>query len=722
MSTVNMRPSLASISGVGPSGPTTATATSSRSFKPCANCTCSYGQLSRQGRRSSALLKQINFSRRHSHFGNPPLSPTSESIYSTDSICQLKSTETAKRLLALRKQMATHDLCCYIIPSEDEHQSEYVSQADERRAFISGFTGSAGVACVTRDVLNFNTDKPEGEAILSTDGRYFNQASQELDCNWTLVRQGEDPITWQQWAVNEAHEMSLALGGKPTKIGIDPRLISFDQVRMFEKVIKDKTEGTNARIEFVAVADNLVDKIWCEFETMPVRDLNELLLLDRKYTGECYKSKRERVMNKISKDHNGASHLVVFALDEICWLLNLRGSDIEYNPVFFAYLVLSNDETILFTDNPFDDKIESYLSENNVKVESYQNIWSFLSDKASALAEKKETILIPSNSSWEIVRKLYGSTMKRVSSPIEVMKSVKNETEIQNAHAAQVKDAVALIQYFSWLEDQLVKHEKLIDEHKASQKLTEIRKTAKHYMGNSFCTISSTGSNAAVIHYEPPEENSSMIDPNKIYLCDSGAQFLEGTTDITRTLHFTDPTQEEIDNYTLVLKGNLALERLVVPEGTSGYNIDVIARQFLWQAGLDYKHGTGHGVGSFLNVHEGPIGIGYKPHLVNFPLEKGNIITNEPGYYKDGEYGIRIENDLLVKEAEGLQFGKRKFLKFENLTMVPYCKKLINTSVLTPEEKSQINDYHTRIWSSIVPFLQPSSIAFKWLKRETKPL
>lgn len=192
MSTVNMRPSLASISGVGPSGPTTATATSSRSFKPCANCTCSYGQLSRQGRRSSALLKQINFSRRHSHFGNPPLSPTSESIYSTDSICQLKSTETAKRLLALRKQMDTHDLCCYIIPSEDEHQSEYVSQADERRAFISGFTGSAGVACVTRDLLNFNTDKPEGEAILSTDGRYFNQASQELDCNWTLVRQGED--------------------------------------------------------------------------------------------------------------------------------------------------------------------------------------------------------------------------------------------------------------------------------------------------------------------------------------------------------------------------------------------------------------------------------------------------------------------------------------------------------------------------------------------------
>lgn len=717
-----MRPSLASFSAAGPAAATTTAAVSARNFKPCANCTCSYGQLSRQGRRSSALLRQINFSRKHSHLGNLPLSTTNESVYSSDSICQIKSTETAKRLLALRKQMAAHDLCCYIIPSEDEHQSEYVSQADERRAFISGFTGSAGVACVTRDLLNFNTDKPEGKAVLSTDGRYFNQASQELDPNWTLIRQGEDPVTWLQWSINEAHEMSLALGGKTAKIGIDPRLISFDQVKTFEKLIKDKNEGTDAKVEFVAISENLVDMIWSNFETIPVRDLNELLHLQLTYSGKCFNSKRELVMQYLSEKHNGATHLVVFALDEICWLLNLRGSDIEYNPVFFAYLVLSNDETILFTDNPFDEKIEEYLEQSNVKVEPYHNIWSSLSDKAVTLAEKKETILIPSNSSWEIVRKLNGSTVKRIQSPIEIMKAVKNETEIQNAHSAQIKDAVALVQYFSWLEDQLVNQEKLIDEYKAAQKLTEIRKTAKHYMGNSFATISSTGANAAIIHYSPPQENSSMIDPTKIYLCDSGSQFLEGTTDITRTLHFTKPSKEEINNYTLVLKGNLALERLVVPEGTSGFNIDVIARQFLWQAGLDYKHGTGHGVGSFLNVHEGPIGIGSKPHYGNFPLQKGNIITNEPGFYKDGEYGIRIENDLLVKEAEGLQFGKRKFLKFENLTMVPYCRKLINTSLLTHEEISQINEYHARIWSSVVPFLQPSSISFKWLKKETKPL
>lgn len=705
----------------GTTNTATVAAASSRPFRPCANCTCSYGQLSRQGRRSSALLRQINFSRRQSQIGIP-LSPTNESVYSSDAICQVKIVKTSKRLVALRKQMASEGLCCYIVPSEDEHQSEYVAQADERRAFISGFSGSAGVACISRDLLNFNTDEPEGKAILSTDGRYFNQAGQELDYNWSLLRQGEDSLTWQQWTIDEAYEMSLALGGQTTKIGIDPRLISSNQVALFKRLINEKTQGTNAKVELVPVIENLVDKIWSEFETVPVRDLNELILLDHEFSGECFLSKRERVMKNLSEKCNGASNLVVVALDEICWLLNLRGSDIEYNPVFFAYLLLSNDETILFTDNPFDNKIKSYLEENSVTVESYQKIWSHLSSKAAVLSETKDAILIPSNSSWEIVRQLEGSLVKSVQSPLETLKAVKNEIEIQNAHAAQVKDAVALVQYFSWLEDQLVNQEKLIDEYKAAQKLIEIRKTAKNYMGNSFETISSTGPNAAIIHYAPPEENSAMIDPTKIYLCDSGSQFLEGTTDITRTLHFTKPSKEEMDNYTLVLKGNLALERLVFPEGTSGYNIDVIARQFLWKEGLDYKHGTGHGVGSFLNVHEGPIGIGFKPHLASFPLEKGNIITNEPGYYKDGEFGIRIENDMLVKHADGLRFGNRKFLKFDNLTVVPYCKKLINTQLLTDEEKSQINKYHERVWSTVVPFLQPSSLAFKWLKRETSPL
>ncbi|SCW01090.1 LAFE_0D04852g1_1 [Lachancea fermentati] len=722
-STLNMKPSIASLSTAGPRA-LSAPNGIDRPFRPCANCTCSPGLLSRQNRRSSLFMRQLTNSRRKSFYrdGHSSSHGSGESVYSSDTICQVKDINTSERLLRLRKKMADHEICCYIVPSEDEHQSEYVSLADQRRAFISGFTGSAGVACITRDLLNFNKDQPEGKSVLSTDGRYFNQASQELDFNWRLIKQGEDPVTWQEWCVNEAKEMSLSLGGKIAKIGIDPKLITFDQVTKFKALIKDKVEDTNAKVELVPVEDNLIDAIWGKFEAVPVRESNDLLHLDDGFTGESFQEKRSRLIKYLNDKTKGSQAFCTIALDEICWLLNLRGSDIEYNPVFYAYLIIRGDETILFTENPYDDGIKKYFKENKIEVKAYSNFWEEIAHTASVLSEKKETIVIPTGASWEIYRKINGASHKEIQSPIEIFKAVKNSVEIRNAHAAQVKDAICLTQYFAWLEEQLTVKEALIDEYKAACKLIEIRKTQKNFKGNSFETISSTGANAAVIHYAPPAENSSMIDPSKIYLCDSGSQFLEGTTDITRTLHFTKPTKEEIRNYTLVLKGNLALERLVFPEGTSGYSIDVIARQFLWKEGLDYRHGTGHGVGSFLNVHEGPMGIGFRPHLMNYSLTKGNIITNEPGYYKDGEYGIRIENDLLVKRAEGLKFGERKFLKFENLTLVPYCRKLIDVKILTPEEKNQINEYHSRIWHCVVPFLQPQSISYKWLKRETATL
>lgn len=726
---LGMKPSLTSLNAM-PSSSATHTAAAGapglgRPFKPCANCTCSPGLLFRQNKRASILLRQLSDSRRKSFFkdgASQSRSGSNESVYSSDTICQVKNVNTSERLLKLRQKMAEHDLCCYIVPSEDEHQSEYVSLADQRRCFISGFTGSAGVACITRDLLNFNADHLEGKSLLSTDGRYFNQASQELDFNWTLLRQGEDPLTWQEWCINEATEMSLSLGGKVTKIGIDPKLIGYDQVVKFQQMIKTKVEGVKAQVELVPVTRNLIDDIWNDFEPIPVRDLNNLLLLDYSFSGESFQEKRTRLMKHLTEKFSGCENFCVTALDEICWALNLRGSDIEYNPVFYAYLLFKGDETVLFTDDPYNDKIKQYFEENKITVKSYNNIWEALSSTATTLSKSNDTILVPNNSSWEVIRKLEGAHYKQVQSPVEIFKAVKNELEIRNARSAQVKDAVCLSQYFSWLEEQLTVKEALIDEFKAAQKLIEIRKTQRNFMGNSFETISSTGANSAIIHYSPPEANSSMIDPSKIYLCDSGSQFMEGTTDITRTFHFTQPSKQQIDNYTLVLKGNLALERLVFPEGTSGYNIDVIARQFLWSQGLDYRHGTGHGVGAFLNVHEGPMGIGFRPHLVNYALEKGNIITNEPGYYEDGEYGIRIENDMLVKEAKGLKFGERKFLKFENITLVPYCKKLINVKMLTPEEKKQINDYHGKVWSSIVPFIQPQSITYKWLKRETSAL
>lgn len=692
--------------------------------RPCADCTCSPGLLSRQGRRSSMFLKQLENNRRRRCEKDGKTSGLSssgnESIYSSDSLCRsTREINTSKRLLKLRSQMIKHDLCCYIVPSEDEHQSEYVSLADQRRAFISGFTGSAGIACITRNLLNFNEKHPDGKSILSTDGRYFNQASQELDFNWTLLKQGEDKMTWQQWCIKEAQEMSEGLGGRVAKIGVDPRLISYEQVKNFNSLIEQHvTASSGAKVELVPVEMNLIDAIWGQFESVPERNSNELMLLPADIHGECFEEKRSRLLKYIHKNYSSSKSLAVVALDEICWFLNLRGSDIDYNPVFYSYLFIDDENTTLFTDNPFDDDIETYFAKNKIDIKPYNEFWSHLNQESVKNESQKASILIPDNASWQLIRQVGTADYKQIHSPIDLFKSIKNSTERRNARAAQVKDGVCLAQYFAWLEDQLISSEALIDEYRAAEKLLGIRRTQRNFLGNSFETISSTGSNAAVIHYAPPMVGSSMIDPTKIYLCDSGSQFKEGTTDITRTIHMTNPTQEEIDNYTLVLKGNLAVERLVFPENsTTGIHIDAIARQFLWSRGLDYKHGTGHGIGSCLNVHEGPIGIGQRGSLIKFPLQAGNILSNEPGYYKDGEYGIRLENDLLVKPAE-TPSGAR-FLQFENLTMVPYCKKLINVKMLTREEKDQINDYHKRIWNSVVPFLQPRSVTFKWLKRET---
>ncbi|EDO15767.1 hypothetical protein Kpol_478p2 [Vanderwaltozyma polyspora DSM 70294] len=724
--------------------PSSSSVRGNRPFRPCDDCTCSPGLLSRHGKRSSIFFRQYENTRRRAHSSaNNQLSASNESVYSSDTLCKnFKEVNTTERLLHLRNEMRSNDLCCYIVPSEDSHQSEYVSEKDERRSFISGFTGSAGIACITRDLLNFNDEKePTGKSILSTDGRYFNQALQELDYNWALLRQGEDKLNWQQWCCNEAIEMLKGLGlksnKKPLKIGIDPKLITYEQVLNFkstlEKMLSENSINGNSSdyIQLVPITENLIDKIWGDFEPVPSRPSNDLILLDESYHGEEFSSKRSRILKKLSSskksndDSKIKNYFVTVALDEICWLLNLRGSEIDFNPVFYAYLLIDDqsDETILFTDSKYDDKIKQYFESNRIVVKPYDQFWESLSGFVTEATNDATTFIVPDNSSWQLIREVSKKTYKMLHSPVDVLKSVKNVTEIANAHRAQVLDSVCLTQYFAWLEDRLIQHEALIDEYTAAEKLTEIRKTKKTFIGNSFDTISSTGANAAVIHYKPPKENSSMINPQKIYLCDSGSQFLEGTTDITRTIHLDKPTEEEIKNYTLVLKGNLALERLIFPEGTNGYQIDVIARQYLWEQGLDYRHGTGHGIGAMLNVHEGPIGIGTKPTSIKYPLQAGNIISNEPGYYKDGEYGIRIENDLLVEVVKPeMRFGDKKFLCFENITLVPYCRKLIDVKMLDKREREQINEYHRKIFDTTVQFTQPQSISFKWLKRETAPL
>ncbi|GEQ67868.1 hypothetical protein JCM33374_g1534 [Metschnikowia sp. JCM 33374] len=692
----------------------------------CNNCTCSPGLLSRTNKRASVFAKRINIKRNVSGGSSPNGGSRKGSVFTIDaaSLClpDVKETNTSHRLEALRGAMAEQDIAVYIVPSEDQHQSEYVAPLDQRRSFISGFSGSAGTCIVTRDICSMN-DVPEGLAALSTDGRYFSQANDELDFNWTLLKQGaKDMPTWEKWAVQQAVQLSLD-SGKKVNIGTDPKLISFLVYEKLATVIQDELRGKPAaQVELVPVKENLIDKIWPQFEDVPAPSDSIIKTLDVKFAGEDASSKLSRVAQIIEK--NNTHGLIVSALDEIAWLLNLRGSDIQYNPVFYSYLLLQNTgEATLFADNTkFDSNVTKHLVNCKVSVKPYDAFWSELASLDRDFSVNNKSFLLNTNaSSWEIVRSLTSKYKSVSPSPIEDLKAVKNETELKGAHAAHVKDGRALVKFFAWLENQIINKSELIDEIEADDQLTSFRMTEQNFVGLSFDTISATGSNGAIIHYKPTKGYCKTIDPSKIYLVDSGSQYFEGTTDTTRTVHFGTPTDSEIKHYTLVLKGHVALGKLKFPENTTGSLIDSVARQYLWENGLDYGHGTAHGVGSYLNVHEGPIGIGPRPNAAKNALKPGHLISNEPGYYEEGEYGIRIENIMYVKDGDLLYNGK-KFLEFETVTRVPYCRKLINVGLLSVEEKEWINKYHDTVWKELSPSLDPNSIEYKWLKRETRPL
>lgn len=695
----------------------------------CANCTCSPGLLSRTNRRSSLLNRRISLKRTPS--GSIPSSPSRKgSVFNLDvaSLClpEIKEINTSQRLSSLRNAMQEHDtsLGVYIVPSEDQHQSEYTSSVDQRRSFISGFQGSAGVAIVTRDVMCMN-DVPEGLAALSTDGRYFNQATNELDFNWLLLKQGaKDEPTWEEWAVIQAIQLSLDSGSE-IFIGVDPKLITSTAAEKIEKIITEKlsiSKYSKAEVKLMAIEENLIDKIWLQFEILPQRPANPVKVLSQEYHGKDAQDKIDATIKELkAKNSNG---LVVTALDEIAWLLNLRGSDIEFNPVFYSYLILTIDDGVtLFTDSErILEKTAEYLKGNKISVKPYDAFWKDLEQLSSSfkLSSTQSKLLIPETVSWQVSRTLKCST-EQSRSPVEDLKSIKNATEIAGAKSAHLKDGRALVRTFAWLEDQLVNHCELIDEVEADDKLTSFRQQEANFEGLSFTTISATGANGAVIHYKPVKGECSVINPDKIYLNDSGSQFLEGTTDTTRTVHFGTPKPEEIQSYTLVLKGNIALGSLKFPENTTGALIDSIARQHLWSYSLDYGHGTSHGIGSFLNVHEGPIGIGPRPNAAKSFLKPGHLLSNEPGFYEDGEYGIRIENVMFVKES-GTSYNGKNFLEFETVTRVPFCRKLIDLKLLTEQEKKWINEYHQAVWNDLSSSFETNSLEYKWLKRETTPL
>ncbi|KAJ2736712.1 hypothetical protein H4R23_001972, partial [Coemansia sp. Cherry 401B] len=624
--------------------------------------------------------------------------PYSKKHYATDEMAS--PVNTTDRLKHLRELMASskYNVAAYVVPSEDAHQSEYVAACDERRAFISGFDGSAGCAVITMD-----------KASMFTDGRYFLQASKQMDANWTLMKCGTPGVpTWQEYLTNH-----LPAG---TRVGIDPTLLAAAEGGRLSAALKSRGGG-----DLVAIEDNLVDIVWGS--QRPARPEDKAFIQPMEYAGESHTSKIARVREQIEKE--GAEGLIVAALDEVAWLFNLRGSDIDFNPVFFAYAVIAKDKATLYIDDvKLTDAVRQHLS--GIVVRPYGEIFGELSLLSASLVQSKRQVLAGQTASWALVQALGAENINIAQSPITRLKALKNAVELQGMRQCHIRDGVAMANYFGWLEDQLLNQDGnlRLSEVDAADKLEEFRRAQEHCVGLSFATISSVGANGAIIHYSPKRGSDALLDVTQMYLCDSGGQYLDGTTDVTRTYHFGQPTDWQRECFTRVLKGHIALDRAVFPSGTSGYGLDPLARLPLWELGLDFRHGTGHGVGSFLNVHEGPQGVSMRKTTVDTGFSAGMTITNEPGYYEDGEFGIRIENTCLVVKVD-TKFdytGGAGYLTFDPVTMVPIQKKLIKPELFTEVERKWLDEYHQTVWDNVSPRLEKGGLGYEWLKRETSAL
>ena len=601
---------------------------------------------------------------------------------------------TRQKLEKLRELMRSFDVQAYLIPSEDAHQSEYIAESDARRAFISHFTGSAGYAIVT-----------EKSAALWTDGRYFLQAQHELDENWTLMKAGVTGVpSKEQWLFDQLESGNA--------VGIDATLVTLGEFERLSGKLASKS------ISVKLVEGNLVDAIW---KTRSQRPANAIFPLPVAFAGKEAAHKVSQLAAVI-REHDCAFG-VFTALDEICWLLNARGSDISFNPVFFAFAVVKAcGEVLLFASSS-----EVQLEESVRAVVTIKPYASFLEHIRLLETEGKRILLPSSAASMSIVQAVGGKEriLLLPTSPICMQKAVKNNVEIEGFRACHIRDGAALTAFFAWLNQEVaVKGNTELNEVSVADKLEEFRSKQLHYKGLSFPTISAYASNGAVIHYTPSLQTAAKISTDSLYLCDSGGQYLDGTTDVTRTLYFgTCASQREREAYTLVLQGHINLALATFPKGTSGYKLDAIARLPLWNAGLDYLHGTGHGVGHFLCVHEGPQGISYRIANNEVALEPGMTVTNEPGYYEAGAFGIRLENVMVVDWAKTRHsFNNVEFYNFETVTRVPYARNLIAVEMLSRVQLRWLNAYHKRVREVLEPLLKEDEVALQWLSEQTQEI
>ena len=494
-----------------------------------------------------------------------------------------------------------------------------------------------------------------------------------------------------------------------SKIGVDPHFISKSSFTTIQNTLK--TKGNTLE----SIEDNLIDKIWSDKPNYP---MGKIQVHTVKYAGVSHLNKIQNIQKQMKDEKTDV--LVIGALDEIAWLFNIRGNDVTYNPVVIAYGAILEKEAILYVDsNKLTEEVKTQLKE--VTIKEYKEIF----DDISKWNNNNLNISIdPIKCNIALFNRITNNKLiKEQFSPITFAKAIKNEIEIEGFRQCHIRDAAALITYFDWLEQEVNNGNVTINEVIGANKLDKLRSEQDLFVSLSFETISGYGSNGAIIHYKPEikSPNCKIIGKDNMYLCDSGGQYRDGTTDVTRTIHIGLPTDWQKKTFTRVLQGFIALDRTIFPTGTLGNQLDVIARAPLWLSGLDYRHGTGHGVGSFLNVHEGPQGISFRESPYKVPLQPGMTVTNEPGYYEDGNFGIRIENVLIVKKATtDISFGGKEYYGFEHVTLVPIQTKLIDTSLLSKFEIDWINNYHQECLQKISPLLKGS--ALEWLRRETIPI
>ncbi|GAA0235238.1 aminopeptidase P family protein [Metaclostridioides mangenotii] len=592
------------------------------------------------------------------------------------------------RVIKLRELMKEKNIDAYIIPSSDSHQSEYVGDYFKSREFISGFTGSAGTVIVTQD-----------DAGLWTDGRYFIQAEAQLEGSTVrLFKMAQEGVPTTAEYLYE----NIPEGGT---LGFDGRVISAKE----GESLSDKLAERGIKIEYEY---DLIDKVWVD---RPALSESKAFLLDVKYTGESFSSKLTRVREKM-KEENTTYH-VITSLDDIAWLFNIRGGDVEYSPVVLSYSVVTLNDVYLFVDeSKLNDAINAELAKENVNIKPYNDIYEFVKG-----IDSSERVLLDGGKINYAVYNNIPEDVEKVdkTNPVLFFKAVKNKVELENIRNSHIKDGVAFTKFMYWVKNNIGKIE--ISEMSASQKLEDLRKEQDGFFEPSFDTIAGYKDHAAMMHYSATPETDYKLEAEGMFLIDSGGQYYDGTTDITRTLVLGPISDEHKLHFTSVARSMISLSRVKFLYGCIGYNLDVLSRGIIWQMGIDYQCGTGHGVGFVLNVHESPNGFRWKVNPDRFEtavLEEGMVTTNEPGIYIEGSHGIRTENELVTRKVEKNMYGQ--FMDFEVVTFAPIDLDGIVPELMTYEEKDYLNWYHGQVFEKISPHL--TNEEREWLKEYTRAI